>query len=102
MVPSEIFILTSTIFPHLGFKFQEVLLFVISQLSDEPVGDWFGEVVVIEGVGVPVVHEEERTVRGIHKLKVAPIRPFELLEVDLDPFNLLFRKGGVVTVGVVR
>ena len=96
------FLLSGAVFPYFWFKFQEIFLVGVCQLPDELVRDGFGEVMVSEGVNGAVIHEEVRPVGGIHELKVAPIRPFELFEVYLDAFNLLFSEGGVITVGVIR
>ena len=63
-------------------------------------GDGLGEVVATEGVCGLIVHEEDSPVRRIHELIVAPIRPFELFEIYLNPFDLLVGEGGVVGVGV--
>ena len=68
-----------SLFPELF----EVFSLRLYHLPDEPVGDGSGEVVVREGVYGLMVHEEERPVRRIRELKIAPIRPLELFEIYL-------------------
>ena len=80
----------------------EVFSLILCHLPDEPVGDGFGEVVVIEGVYGLIVHEVESPARRIYELIVAPspIRPFGLFEIYLNLIDLLVGEGGVVGVGV--
>ena len=86
MVAPGVFLLV--VFPDPWFEFQEVIPVGLCQFSDKPVGNGLGEVVVREGVYALVIYEKKGPVRWVHKLKVAPVWPLELFEVDLYPFDL--------------
>ena len=87
MVSPGLFFLL-VVLPDPRFEFQEVLFVCLCHFSDKTVGNGLSEVMVREGVYALVVDKKKCPVCGIHKLKVASVWPFELFEVDLNPFNL--------------